>query len=117
LHLCILPKIQAHIDLSDCLREWKDYFKVNEKFWCNEVKPFTLCYAKFSQNFVGVFLGPISEVFLFFRRKKLSVAKQPRAISHYLGWEKKEKLKFGRSQATSRLRKVFFSSTNEVSES
>jgi hypothetical protein len=59
------------------------------------------------RKFRWCFLGLISEVFLFFRRKKLSVAKQPRAISHYLWAGKKEKLKFGRSQATSGFREVF----------
>ncbi len=51
-------------------------------------------------NFVGFLVGRVKEVFLFCRRQKLSVAKQPRAISHYLWAGKKEKLKFGRSQAT-----------------
>jgi len=39
------------------------------------------------------------EVFLFFRRKKLSVAKQPRAIFHYLD-PKERKIKTWWSKAT-----------------
>jgi hypothetical protein len=37
-----------------------------------------------------------------------------RAISHYFGREKKEKLKFGRSQATSALTEVDFSEMKQA---
>jgi len=52
-----------------------------------------------AKHFVGFLVGRIKEVFLFCRRQKLFV-RRTRAYLSYRGVGRKEKLKFGRSQAT-----------------
>src|SRR3989344_7294259 len=80
-------------------------FQYNRKIWESDSEPFIHCYTK-CEAFCWFSRWSDKRSFSLSRRRSY-LSEGLRAISHYLGWEKKEKLKFGRSQATYGIKRSF----------